>query len=183
MGLANKITIVRILLVPFLISCFFYYTPEHDYLRFVALGIFLVCGLTDAIDGYIARRYYQKTKLGRVLDPLADKLLLLAAFLSLSVMKSIPFASRVPAWLTILVISRDVLIFMGSVIIFMMNKDIEIRPSFIGKATTFVQMFLIIVSLLQVPSIRYAWYLTASFTVASGLGYLWHASKVLNETH
>jgi len=183
MGLANKITIVRILLVPFLVSCFFYYTPEYDFLRFVALGIFIVCGLTDAIDGYIARKFYQKTKLGRFLDPLADKLLLLAAFVSLSVIKSIPLASKVPAWITIIVISRDVLILLGSVIIFMMNQDIEIKPSLVGKMTTFIQMFLIIASLLQIPYIKFLWYLTASFTIISGLGYVWRGSKVLNESH
>ena len=61
MGLANKITIARILLVPFLLTSLFYYKAEYDFLRFVALGIFFVCVLTDAIDGYVARRFFQKT--------------------------------------------------------------------------------------------------------------------------
>ncbi|NQT95917.1 MAG: CDP-diacylglycerol--glycerol-3-phosphate 3-phosphatidyltransferase [Candidatus Omnitrophica bacterium] len=183
MGLANKITIVRILLVPFLLTCFLYYKPEYDFLRFVALGIFILCGITDAVDGYIARRFYQKTKLGRILDPLADKLLLLTAFLSLSIMKNIPLASRIPPWLTIIVISRDAIILLGSVIIFMMNKEIEIKPSLIGKVTTMLQMFMVIASLVQIAFLSILWWLTAFFTIASGLGYIWRGTKVLNESH
>jgi len=183
MGLANKITIIRILLVPFLLTCLFYYDSAHDFLRFFALAIFFVCGLTDAIDGYIARRYYQKTKLGSILDPLADKLLILTAFLSLSVLNNIPQPSRIPAWLTIIVISRDFIILLGTMLIFMIHKDIEIKPSFFGKTTTFFQMIAILGSLLQIRPVEILWWLTAFFTIVSGLGYTWRGTKLLNESH
>jgi len=183
MGLANKITIVRILLVPFLLTSLFYYKPEYDFLRFIALGIFFVCGLTDAIDGYVARRYYQKTKLGSILDPLADKLLILTAFLSLSIIESIPAASKIPPWLTIMVISRDGIIFLGATIIFIMKSDIEIIPSSLGKATTFFQMFTVVAALLQMPFAKIVWWLTAFFTIFSGVGYIWRGTKILNESH
>ena len=162
MGLANKITIARILLVPFLLTALFYYKPEYDFLRYVALAIFFVCALTDAVDGYVARKFYQKTKLGKILDPLADKLLILTAFICLSTIKSIPHASRIPAWLTIIVISRDVIILLGSTIIFMMIKDLEIKPSLAGKVTTFFQMATVVAALLQFPYSMVLWWASAS---------------------
>lgn len=183
MGLANKITIIRILLVPFLFTTLFYYKPEYDFLRFIALGIFFVCGITDAIDGYVARKFYQKTKLGSILDPLADKLLILTAFLSLSIIKNMPAASKIPPWLTIIVISRDSIILLGTAVIFMMIKDIDIKPSLLGKATTFFQMLTVVAALLQFSFINILWWLTAFFTVSSGLGYVWRGTRILNEPH
>jgi CDP-diacylglycerol--glycerol-3-phosphate 3-phosphatidyltransferase len=183
MGLANKITIVRILLVPFLVSCLLYYKPEYDYLRFVALGIFFISGLTDAIDGYIARKFYQKTKLGKILDPLADKLLILTAFISLAVIKNIPLASRIPPWLTIMVISRDSIILLGAAIIFIMNKEIEIKPSLLGKITTFFQMATVAAAFLQLGFAKIIWWLTAFFTISSCLGYVFRGTRLLNEPH
>lgn len=183
MGLANKITIVRILLVPVLLICLLYYKPEYDFLRFAALSIFFISGITDAIDGYIARRFYQKTKLGRILDPLADKLLILTTFISLSTIKNIPALSRIPPWLTIIVISRDTIILLGSAIMFIMIKDIKIKPSFLGKATTFLQMSTILLALAGFGFVKIFWGITAVFTVSSGMGYLWYGSRVLNESH
>ena len=183
MGLANKITIVRILLVPFLLASLFYYRPEHDFLRFIALGIFFICALTDAVDGYVARRFYQKTELGRILDPLADKLLILTAFLCLSVLREIPLASKIPSWLTIIVWSRDAIILLGSAIIFIILKNIDIKPSPIGKVTTFFQMSTVVASLLQFNFIVFIWYATALLTTLSCFHYVWLGSKVLNEPH
>ena len=183
MGLANKITIARILLVPFLLTSLFYYKAEYDFLRFVALGIFFVCVLTDAIDGYVARRFFQKTELGKILDPLADKLLILTAFLCLSMLGHIPAASRIPPWLTIIVFSRDAIILLGSGIILILFKDIDIKPSATGKVTTFFQMATVIVSLLQSPYRHIFWWVSAVLTIASCLDYVWRGSKVLNESH
>ena len=182
MGLANKITIARILLVPFLLTSLFYYKAEYDFLRFVALGIFFVCVLTDAVDGYVARRFSQKTELGKILDPLADKLLIVTAFLCLSMLGHIPVASKIPPWLTIIVLSRDTIILLGSVIILIMFKNIDIKPSLAGKVTTFFQMATIIVSLLQSPYRVIFWWVTALLTITSCLNYVWRGSKVLNES-
>ena len=183
MGLANKITIIRILLVPFLMASLFYYKPELDFLRFIALGIFFICALTDAIDGYIARRFYQKTELGRIMDPLADKLLILTAFLCLSVLRDIPAASKIPPWLTIIVLSRDGIILLGSAIIIIILKNIDIKPTALGKITTFFQMSTVVGALLQFSFIDLFWYITAFFTVLSCFNYIWLGSKVLNEPH
>ena len=183
MGLANKITIIRILLVPFLLATLFYYKQELDFLRFIALGIFFICALTDAIDGYVARRFYQKTELGRILDPLADKLLILTAFLCLSVLRDIPIASKIPPWLTIIVLSRDGIILLGSALIFIIFKNIDIKPSLAGKITTFFQMSTVVAALLQLQFISLFWYITAFFTILSCFNYIWLGSKVLNEPH
>ena len=83
LNLANKITIGRILLIPVFIAVLVSYAPERDYLRWWALGIYLLAEATDVIDGYIARRYYQKTKAGSILDPLADKFFFISALIVL----------------------------------------------------------------------------------------------------
>ncbi|MFC1808087.1 CDP-diacylglycerol--glycerol-3-phosphate 3-phosphatidyltransferase [Candidatus Omnitrophota bacterium] len=181
MGLANKITIVRILLVPFLLASLIYYSSANDYLRYIALAIFLACGLTDAIDGYIARKFYQKTKLGKMLDPLADKILILTAFLSLSILENIPAASRIPPWLTVIVFSRDIIILLGSLLIFIMSKELNVKPSILGKLTTVLQMAAVVAALLGLDSRVLIWHVTAFLTIASGLGYVWYGTKELNE--
>jgi cardiolipin synthase (CMP-forming) len=183
MGLANKITIIRILLVPFLMASLFYYRPELDFLRFIALGIFVICAFTDAIDGYVARRFYQKTELGKIIDPLADKLLIVTAYLCLSVLQDIPAASRIPPWLTMIVLSRDAIILLGSAIIFVILKEIDIKPSLAGKITTFFQMATVVAALLQTGFVHIFWYISAFFTIISCLDYVWIGSRVLNEPH
>src|SRR3989338_7065868 len=89
LSFANKVTIVRILTVPFFIATVLYYAPERDYLRLAALCIFLVAVISDVIDGYIARTWKEKTKAGAILDPLADKLLLISAFICLYKIRSL----------------------------------------------------------------------------------------------
>ncbi|MFH1867480.1 MAG: CDP-diacylglycerol--glycerol-3-phosphate 3-phosphatidyltransferase [Candidatus Omnitrophota bacterium] len=183
MGLANKITILRILLVPVLLIGLLYYKVGNETLRFAVLGLFVVCGMTDAIDGYIARRFYQKTKIGSILDPLADKILILTAYISLSTLENIPLASKIPPWLTIIVMSRDTIILLGLAIIFVVNKEMEIKPSIMGKITTFIQMLTVIAALLHFNLIYVLWWVCAFFTIISGFGYVWRGTKVLNEAH
>jgi len=180
-NLANKITIVRILLIPFFVSTFIYYSPEKDYLRLVALVIFVISMLTDGIDGYVARRYYQKTKLGTVLDPVADKLLIISAYICLSMVKVLPSDLRLPPWVSIFVISRDILLVLGSVIIYMLVGKIEIKPSALGKITTFFQMLTIVVVLVQFKYSYIVWTTAVVFTTLSGLGYLFRANHFLSE--
>lgn len=180
MSLANKITIIRILLIPFFVISLIYYTPERDFLRFVALAIFAISVLTDAVDGYVARKYYQRTKLGTVLDPIADKLLLISAYISLTLTSTLPQAFRIPAWVTVVVISRDVLIVLGALILHMLMGKIEIRPNILGKCTTALQMIAIIVVLVQFKYSNVVWITAVVFTVLSGLGYLIRANRIPN---
>ena len=118
MTTANKITLVRILLVPFFIAFALWYVREgEEWVRLATVAIFGVASLSDGIDGYIARHYNQRSELGAILDPLADKLLLLSAIILLSFPSDGHFA-RIPIWLIIVVISRDVLLLLGLSVIY-----------------------------------------------------------------
>ena len=108
MNIANKISTFRILSVPFFVASILYYSPERSFLRLVALLIFIMAAASDAIDGYVARKSNQHSRAGIVLDPLGDKLLLMSAFICLTVNNNLPL--KFPLWVTLIVISRDVII-------------------------------------------------------------------------
>jgi cardiolipin synthase len=127
--LANQLTILRIALIPAFVLLVVY-----GYLG-AALLVFSVAGLTDALDGLIARRAGQRTSLGAWLDPMADKLLLVTTFVVLT-LPSIPLANHLPLWLTVLVISRDVVIVGVVAIVNLAVGPRTFRPSLLGKATT-----------------------------------------------
>jgi cardiolipin synthase len=127
--LANQLTILRIMLTPAFVLCVVY-----DYLG-AALVTFLVAGLTDALDGLIARRAGQRTSLGAWLDPMADKLLLVSTFIVLT-LPGIPLANHLPLWLTVLVISRDVVIVGVVAIVNLAIGPRTFRPSIWGKMAT-----------------------------------------------
>ena len=178
---ANKITICRILAVPFFIAAILYYSPEREHLRYLALGVFLFAVISDVIDGYVARTRYQKTKAGAILDPLADKFLLMSAFICLydkgsSLMPMMHF----PGWIVIAVISRDVFLIVGSLIIYMVHHGIDVEPTFWGKSTTFLQVISIIGILLQWSFSFIVWYVMLFFTFISLVDYSRTGIKVLN---
>ena len=127
--LANQLTILRIALIPAFVLLVVY-----GYLG-AALLVFSIAGLTDALDGLIARRAGQRTSLGAWLDPMADKLLLVTTFVVLT-LPGIPLANHLPLWLTVLVISRDVVIIGVVAIINLAVGPRTFRPSLFGKATT-----------------------------------------------
>ena len=184
MNLANRITIVRIFLVPVLIASLLYYRPERAWLHPVALGCFVLACLTDALDGYLARRLNEKTVLGAYIDPIADKLLLLSGFLSLSLMEHLPPAMHVPGWLTLFVLSRDVIIVIGSMIIFFASGRLKPEPLFIGKATTVVQMAALFSALVMLPDPwRSAVFVgTAALTLLSGVLYVQMGGRMLQSS-
>lgn len=179
MNFANKITITRIFLVPIFIASIIYYRGSEELFRFSALTIFFIAVISDAIDGLIARARPDKSRLGAFLDPVADKLLLTSAFVALSLNKNF----LLPAWLTLIVVSRDVIILLGSAIIHMTTGALRVIPSRFGKISTFFQMSTILVTLLR-PAISYVfllWVATAIFTVISGVGYIVRGSRILTE--
>src|SRR3954471_11565273 len=134
MTTANKITICRILLVPLFVVEVLYYTDNgNEVYRLVALLVFGLASLSDAIDGYLARRYNQHSELGRILDPLADKLLLIAGIVLLS-LKNQPYLDRIPIWLTVTILSRDALLILGMLLIYYTCGKVNVRPILIGKA-------------------------------------------------
>jgi len=180
MSFANKVSIFRIIVVPFFIASVLY-SPERDSLRFVSLIIFLLAIISDAIDGYIARLKGEKTKAGSIIDPLADKLLLISAFVCLRMVGgNYPGGIEFPLWFIIIVISRDLIILLGSAIIYLLQGDLKITPTKLGKITTALQMTSIIGLLLQWPISKFIWYLTVLFTVLSGFGYIRRGFNILN---
>ncbi len=157
MTLANKITVVRIMGIPVFVLLIVYYlmglragTPEPA-LRHAALGVFVALSLSDALDGYIARKRHQVTKLGSILDPLADKALLLSV-LVLFTRPSLPaLQPQFPVWFTVLVISRELLVVLGSVLVHAVAGNIHVRACLAGKLATACFMVAVLLALGEAP--------------------------------
>lgn len=176
MNFANKISTSRILSVPFFVASLIYYSAEREFLRWIALAIFTLAVISDAVDGYIARKSKQQSKAGLVLDPLGDKLIIMSAFICLSFEK---FAFRFPLWVTFIVISRDLIILLGAIVIFIVKKDINVSPTKWGKFTTTFQMLAVLTLLLQIRAAFIFWWFAVIFTVISGLDYIHKGFKIL----
>ncbi|MFH0953206.1 MAG: CDP-alcohol phosphatidyltransferase family protein [Verrucomicrobiota bacterium] len=146
LSLANRITILRILGVPVFILMLVYYTQglargeAMEIHRAAALAIFAALALTDALDGYLARSRNEISPLGKLLDPLADKALLLSALVLLTKPSLPALEPHIPIWFTLLVISRDVLLIVGAAIIHAFAGFVEVKPRIVGKIATFFQM-------------------------------------------
>ena len=174
MGLANSLTLLRILLIPVFVTLLVYRRPM------LALAVFCLASLTDMLDGYIARHGGRSTRLGAFLDPLADKLLLTSAFVTLTYLKVIPF------WITAVVVSRDLILSVGVLLIHVSGGTVRPAPTRLGKLTTAFQMVTVLVAMLcffyvslpPVPRV-FAW-VTAVMTIGSGLQYLVQGLKQLN---
>jgi cardiolipin synthase len=179
MSLANKISIFRILLAPGIIASLVYYHPEREWLRFLALGLFVIGVASDALDGFLARLHQQQTELGALLDPIADKCLILTTLVSCSTIQGLPSSMRVPAWFNLVVISRDVILVAGSMILFAVKGRWNVRPSRLGKWTTFAQMLVIPTVLLGLPMRIPLIALATALTVLSGISYVRLGIRVL----
>lgn len=175
MNLPNILTLIRILLIP----VFVIFIINKSFLN--ALVTFGIAGLTDGMDGLIARLTNKRTELGSYIDPVADKLLLSSAFITLAIIEILP------SWLTVIVITRDVIILMGFIILVLMNHRPKVEPSIASKITTDFQIITILIALLQVryPMFNnlseYVIYGTTFFTAISGLHYIYKGAKLLNE--
>lgn len=176
---ANQLTLLRLILVPV-----FLILVTYGYIGY-ALGCFVLAAVTDTLDGLIARRFGQKTALGTLLDPMADKLLLTSAFVILS-LQSTGLQIRMPLWLTITVISRDLLLVVG-VLVF--NLTVERRiflPSPLGKVTTASQLLLVLAVLVAnawestIPGLNWLMYVVLVLTVLSGFQYTVRGTRLVS---
>jgi cardiolipin synthase (CMP-forming) len=177
MNIANKISTFRILSVPFFIACLVYYSPERQFLRNLALFIFILGVISDGLDGFIARKAKLQSKAGLILDPLGDKLLLMSAFIFLSPMSR--FELKFPLWVSFIVISRDVIIIIGAVVIYMVKQCLDMHPTKWGKLTTIFQMLSVVIILLQYQLAAFIWWIAVIFTVVSGIDYVMRGFKIL----
>lgn len=151
MTTANKITIIRILLIPFFVVEVLYYVKTGNELhRVLAIVSFALASALDGVDGFIARRFNQRSELGAVLDPLADKLLLVSGIVVLS-FDHTPSLEVVPLWLTGTIIGRDIVLLLGMGVIQMTVGKVRVRPRIIGKVATVLQMSVVIWVLLKWP--------------------------------
>jgi cardiolipin synthase (CMP-forming) len=178
---ANQLTILRMIFIPCFVLLIIYGHPK------TAALVFILAGVTDGLDGLLARKLQQKTVLGSYLDPMADKLLLTAAFVTLSV-RGLPLAVHIPVWLTVLAISRDVLIALSALIIHLQTGHTEFPPSMLGKCTTVSQLATVGCCLLAnfshwigshvfMPSV----YASLILTLASGLHYFYRSAKIIGK--
>jgi cardiolipin synthase len=173
-NIPNALTLMRILSVPAFVGFVLY--GHHS----IALAIFVAAGITDALDGMLARILNQQTTLGRYLDPLADKLLLVSAVVVLS------FQGRIPLWVSIIVVSREVIISVGSLVIHLLRERVLIAPTWIGKATTVLQLAYVLAVLTTATTPLPAWVshsvlaAMVAFTVVSGLHYTLRGVQMLS---
>jgi cardiolipin synthase (CMP-forming) len=189
MTTANRITIFRILLIPVFVLLLLDYIRDYqkggekEWERVIACALFAVAAISDGVDGYIARRYHQKSELGTFLDPLADKALLVSAMILLSVRfkDGTPF-DLLPLWFPVLVISRDLMLLVGTVLIHMLAGKMTPRPRLVGKCATFFQMITLGWVLLKIERLPYQWPLYAAgfFTLISGIWYIFDGVQQLN---
>lgn len=176
---ANQLTILRMAFVPCFVLLLVYGYPKS------ATLLFLIAAVTDGLDGLLARKLGQKTVLGSFLDPMADKILLTAAFVTLTV-PSLPLVLHIPTWLTILTISRDVIIALSVLIIHLQTRHSHFPPSLLGKCTTAVQLLTVGFCLAANFQIRPAVtlfplvvYGTLALTLASGAHYAYRSFKII----
>src|SRR4029450_12993655 len=182
----NILTVFRMVLIPVFVSLLFYQRVA------LAHAVFVLAGLTDGLDGLLARRFNQKSQLGTILDPIADKLMLVTAFIVLSMRsvfpQPVPSHLPVPFWVTVAVISRDVFILVGAAAINIVTGFRGFRPSWLGKVNTTVQIVSIgIIMLAATVPYGTGYYLPTlyatvfAFAVLSRAHYVFFVSRLLNE--
>ena len=175
MTLANKITISRILLIPlFVLFCIYYGKGietgnPQEWQRWAAIITFIIASASDGIDGWVARNWKQRSKLGAILDPIADKGLLLTAIITLSLSN---WTYEFPIWFPVLVIARDAIILIGYAVLFHLDQKLEVVVTFTGKVATAAQMVAIAWIMLQLPNHLLSVYVAGFFTLASGAIYV-----------
>ena len=178
--LANQLTLLRIMLIPAFVLLVLY---EH---LGAALVTFLVAGITDALDGLIARLAGQRTSLGAWLDPMADKLLLVTTFVVLT-LPGLGLENRLPLWLTVLIISRDVVIVLTVMIVNLAMGPRTFKPSWFGKAATAIYIVTAVAAMLfnylgwHSSLVDVLIWTSLAITIVSSLHYIWHAARIIDE--
>ena len=183
MTTANKITVIRILMIPVFVTLAIYYGQSiqegspQDWQRFAAIAVFLLAAASDGLDGFVARRYNQRSSLGMILDPIADKGLLLSGIITLSISNwstGDQHYGKFPAWFPVLVITRDAVILVGSAVLHILNGTVRVRPSWTGKVATVLQMAAIAWVMLQLRLLPLLYVVVAAgfFTLVSGIIYV-----------
>lgn len=194
---ATRITIFRILLVIPFVSCMLKINdPElspalQTAMRYVSIVFFLVMAISDAIDGYLARRRNQTTKLGAFLDPLADKLLMTCACLLLASQRAQVEGFLLPPTVVVLIIGKDLFLLIGFLIVYLITLQVRIEPVFVGKAATILQLSMV-AGILIAPEVtvvlpgwiwflRFLWWSAAGTAICATLIYIRNGSRYIEQ--
>jgi cardiolipin synthase len=178
----NLLTFMRMALIPVFASMLFYGHYK------MGLAFFVIAGITDGIDGFLARRFKQESELGTIIDPIADKLLMTTAFIILSLPNVLPQVRHlpVPFWVTVTVIGRDVLILAVAAAINVITGFRGFQPSLLGKLSTLVQVLAVTLILLSAVT-GYSVYLPTTYTIVallafvSGVHYVFQVARLMKE--
>ncbi len=178
--LSNKISLSRILFIPPLVFCIMQ-VQHHNHYRYICLFIMLIIGLSDLLDGYVARKRNEITKLGKYLDPVADKLVLVISCIILS--SDLWPEPRFPNWIPAIIVCRDLILIFGTVALILVTGKLYCQPTLLGKAATCFQIIAVISvligNLVPLPALITIWWTTVVFTFASGLWYMYRGVKQL----
>ena len=179
MNLPNKLTVLRVIMIPFFVAALLYDGGANQNMRYVAAALFIIASLTDMLDGKIARKYNLVTNFGKFMDPLADKLLVCSALICMIELRELP------AWMVIIIISREFII--SGFRLIAADNGIVIAASYWGKFKTVFQMLMVIVLILNIPNSFFAvlgtvlTYIALALTVVSLIDYIAKNKNVLKE--
>src|SRR3990172_8980325 len=179
--LSNKISLSRICCIPPLVFCITQVQHSNHY-RYICLFIMLIIGLSDVLDGYVARKRNEMTKLGKYLDPFADKLVLVISCIILSSDRIWP-EPRFPDWIPTVIVCRDLLLIFGTIALLLITGRVNCQPTMLGKASTILQIIAIISvfigNYVPLSTLFTIWWIAVIFTSASGLFYIYKSVKQL----
>ena len=179
--LSNKISLSRICCIPPLVFCITQVQHNSHY-RYICLFIILIIGFSDVLDGYIARKRNEVTKLGVYLDPFADKLVLVISCIILSSDRIWP-EPRFPIWIPMIIVCIDLLLIVGAIALLLIIGRVNCQPTILGKASTFLQIIAVISVIVgnhvPVPALTTIWWATVAFTCVSGFFYVYRGVKQL----
>ena len=168
MNIPNALTLARIILVPLIV----WLIISHE--MATAFVLFLLAGLSDAVDGYLAKRFGWQTELGTYLDPIADKALLVSIYVTLG------FTNHLPVWLVIAVVSRDILIVGAFILSWTLSRPVAVSPLLVSKANTLAQLVLASLVLAELglglglePLVTACIWVTGALTILSAAAYFW----------
>ena len=177
MNLPNKLTTLRVIMIPFFVFFLLWQNGENRTFRMIALALFIIASLTDLLDGKIARKYNLVTNFGKFMDPLADKLLVCSALICLIELNALP------AWMVIVIISRELII--SGFRLIASDNGVVIAASYWGKFKTTFQMVSVVLLILDIPALAFVTticvWIALLLTIVSLVDYIYKNHKILTE--